>query len=98
MQGPVVAGVHDDGQSGLGRRRLESAREARAAHAAGEGHDSVHPGIQPTKRMLRRLKTECRVTDSVWIVVVARVGGGAKSRLAGSVGPDGGPKAGRGEA
>src|SRR3982074_3966935 len=92
MQGPVVAGVHDDGQSGLGRRRVESQREARAAHAAGEGHDSVHPGIQPTKRMLRRLKTECRVTDSVWIVVVARVGSGAKSRLAGSLRPDERPR------
>jgi 2-phospho-L-lactate guanylyltransferase len=38
--------------------------------------------------MLRRLKAECRVTDSVWIVTVARVGPGAKSRLAGSLSPD----------
>jgi 2-phospho-L-lactate guanylyltransferase len=37
--------------------------------------------------MLRRLKADS-VTDSVWIVVVARVGGGAKSRLAGRLNAD----------
>lgn len=38
--------------------------------------------------MLRRLKTVYRVTDSVWILVVARVGNAAKSRLAGRLSAD----------
>src|SRR5438105_787358 len=82
MQGHVVAGVHDDGELGIGRGRPEPASEARAANSAGERHDPLHQGIQPTKRMLRRLKANNGVTDSLWIVVVARVGSAAKSRMA----------------
>jgi len=38
--------------------------------------------------MLRRLKTDNSVTDSLWIVVVARVGSAAKSRMAGTLNAD----------
>src|SRR5207237_10070857 len=62
----------------------ESPGEGRTAAAAGQGDDSPHCGIQPTKQLLRRLNA---VTDRVWAVIVARVGNGAKSRLAGALSP-----------
>src|SRR6185437_11190711 len=86
MQRDVVAGVDNHGQIGFGRGGAQPAHETRATHTAGEGDNVLdgHGQFQPTKSVLRRMNP-MSASHPVWAVVVARIGHGAKSRLAGTL-------------
>jgi 2-phospho-L-lactate guanylyltransferase len=89
VEGDVVPGIDDHAEVGVGRGGAQAAGETGTADSAGESHDATHGEIQPTKILLRRLKVVPKLSgDAVWAVVVARVGNGAKSRLADVLSPD----------